>query len=149
MGLSLEERARLASDARHALRIYSRERCYLPGRLFSRIYDGFRHLHYFGSWSPEGMTWAEVKQKYSKEARMVLGKEASEHDIIVYVYQRIVQKSCSTNLLIDQLAEKSHVKRYDTLFLTPPTIDRNDWNVTSIWEKVNLFVKSIVYRSKD
>ena len=33
LGLSLEERAQLAAEARHALRLYSRERCHLPGRV--------------------------------------------------------------------------------------------------------------------
>ena len=35
LGLTLEERAKLASEARHALRIYARERCFLVGFLIS------------------------------------------------------------------------------------------------------------------
>ena len=55
LGLSLQERAELASACRHALRIYSRERCHLPGRILARLYDGLRHMHDFGYWSQDGM----------------------------------------------------------------------------------------------
>ena len=37
LGLTLEQRAQLAAEARHALRLYSRERCHLPGRMVSRL----------------------------------------------------------------------------------------------------------------
>ena len=37
LGLTLEERAKLASEARHALRIYARERCFLVRRLGSHV----------------------------------------------------------------------------------------------------------------
>lgn len=55
LGLSLQERAELASACRHALRIYSRERCHLPGRILARLYDGLRHMHDFGYWSENGI----------------------------------------------------------------------------------------------
>ena len=54
LGLSLVERAHLASANRHALRLYSRERCHLPSRLVAALYDGLRHLHYFGTWCASG-----------------------------------------------------------------------------------------------
>lgn len=106
LGLSLEERAKLASEARYALKIYSRERCYLPGRIFARLYDGIRHWQDFGYWSTEGMTWPEVKLKYSREARKVLGENATDDQIIAFVYRRIVDRACSTNGWIDHLADK-------------------------------------------
>ncbi|CAN0330855.1 unnamed protein product [Discosporangium mesarthrocarpum] len=45
----LEERARLASMARHAARLYARERCALPSRVVAQLYDGLRHLKEYGT----------------------------------------------------------------------------------------------------
>ena len=42
LGLTLEERAKLASEARHALRIYARERCFLVGHLMHSLI----HAHF-------------------------------------------------------------------------------------------------------
>lgn len=47
--LSLEEQARLASTARHAARLYARERCALPSRVVAHLYDGLRHLKNYGT----------------------------------------------------------------------------------------------------
>lgn len=48
-GETLEERARMASMSRHAARTYVRERCQLPSRVVSHLYDGLRHLKKYGS----------------------------------------------------------------------------------------------------
>jgi hypothetical protein len=105
LGLSLEQRAEIASANRHALRIYTRERCHLPARIIARLYDGIRHLYVFGSWNTDGMTWDEVKQKYSYEARK-LGFESDE-EILLYVYKRIVDRSTTTNTIFDDIAYSS------------------------------------------
>mmetsp|Transcript_14995 Transcript_14995/g.16233 ORF Transcript_14995/g.16233 Transcript_14995/m.16233 type:complete len:355 (-) Transcript_14995:353-1417(-) len=105
LGLTLEERAKLASEARYALRLYTRERCHLPGRIFAKVYDGFRHWIEYGTWNDKGMTWPEVKLKYSKQAIERLGENATENEIIEFVYHKIVEKSCSTNHMIDEIAE--------------------------------------------
>lgn len=47
--LTLEEQARLASTARHAARLYARERCSLPLRVVAHLYDGLRHLKNYGT----------------------------------------------------------------------------------------------------
>ena len=110
LGLTLEERAQLASASRHALRTYSRERCHLPGRLLALFYDGIRHMHFFGSWSSTGMTWQEVQLKYQKAAKIALGSDASQEDIAFFVYRTIVQKSCSTNEFFDRMAYKAPIR---------------------------------------
>jgi len=110
LGLTLEERAQLASASRHALRTYSRERCHLPGRLLALLYDGIRHMHFFGSWSSTGMTWQEVQLKYQKAAKIALGSNASQEDISFFVYRTIVQKSCSTNEFFDRMAYKAPIR---------------------------------------
>lgn len=103
LGLSLEERATIASANRHVLRMYARERCHLPARVIARVYDGLRHLYIFGTWNSDGMTWDEVKQKYSDEARK-LGY-TSEEEILLFVYNRIVDRSSVTNSFFDDIAK--------------------------------------------
>lgn len=106
-GLSLEERAKLASQARHALKLYARERSQLPVRLFARFYDGFRHWLDFGSWAADGLTWPELKLKYTRQARRELGEHATNEQIEEFVYRKIVDKACCTNKFLDSLAERS------------------------------------------
>ena len=103
LGLSLEERATIASANRHALRMYARERCHLPARVIARMYDGLRHLYIFGSWNSDGMTWEEVKLKYSDEAKK-LGLQSDE-EILLFVYNRIVDRSSVTNSQFDEIAK--------------------------------------------
>lgn len=117
LGLSLEERAQLASEARHALRVYSRERCFLPGRVAARIYDGLRHFQLFGYWSCDGMNWTEVKEKYAKDARIQLGPDAPIADIEMYVYRKIVDRACATNAIFDHYASQGSIEHGQLLTL--------------------------------
>lgn len=52
-----------------------------------------------------GMTWAEVLGKYRKEAVTCLGESASEQEIATFVYNRIVERACSTNAFFDHWAD--------------------------------------------
>ena len=117
LGLTLEERAQLASEARHALRVYSRERCYLPGRVAARIYDGLRHFQLFGYWSCNGMNWTEVKEKYAREARLQLGDEATSTEIEMFVYRKIVDRACATNAIFDHYASQGSIEHGQLLTL--------------------------------
>ena len=111
LGLSLEERARIAAEARHALRIYSRERCHLPGRLFAIVLDGLRHLQTYGYWRGSGMTWPEVWRKYRDRARRELGESASDSELDHRAYELIVERACATNEFIDRVAEEGFVAK--------------------------------------
>jgi len=104
LNLTLEERAKLAAEARRTLRLYSRERCHLPGRVVARLYDGLRHLQTFGYWSTDGMNWKEVKDKYSRDAKSQLGPLATQEDIELQVYRRIIDRACATNKWFDDVA---------------------------------------------
>lgn len=106
LSLSLKERAQLAAEARHALRLYARERQKLPGRVVARCTDGLRHLQEFGYWSSRGMSWEELMKKYSSEARTILGPNVSTVDVENYCYTRIVERSCVTNSAFDKIAEE-------------------------------------------
>ena len=117
LGLSLEERAQLAAEARHALRLYSRERCHLVGRLAAELYDGIRHYYIYGSWRTKGLTWSEIKEKYRKEAFLTLGPEACADLVDMYVYRRIIEKACSTNPLFDEFVEQTGIYNDETAFM--------------------------------
>ncbi len=106
MSLPLKERAQLAAEARHALRLYARERQKLPGRVLARATDGLRHLQEFGYWSSKGMSWRELLLKYRAEAHAELGDSASQEEIDVFCYERIIERSCVTNSAFDKLAEE-------------------------------------------
>lgn len=111
LGLSLEERARIAAEARHALRIYSRERCHLPGRLLAIILDGVRHLQTYGYWRGSGMTWPEIWRKYRQRARQELGSNATDAQLDHRAYELIVDRACATNDFIDRVAEEGIVSQ--------------------------------------
>eukprot|EP00597_Dinobryon_sp_UTEXLB2267_P001223 CAMPEP_0170077634 /NCGR_PEP_ID=MMETSP0019_2-20121128/14410_1 /TAXON_ID=98059 /ORGANISM="Dinobryon sp., Strain UTEXLB2267" /LENGTH=250 /DNA_ID=CAMNT_0010290077 /DNA_START=1324 /DNA_END=2076 /DNA_ORIENTATION=- len=56
------------------------------------------------------MTWAEVKQKYKKEVQRAVqqelragGEQLTDEQLERRVYQRIVDRACSTNAFFDQL----------------------------------------------
>mmetsp|Transcript_3122 Transcript_3122/g.4371 ORF Transcript_3122/g.4371 Transcript_3122/m.4371 type:complete len:279 (+) Transcript_3122:143-979(+) len=98
--LSLEERARRASMARHAARIYARERCSLPSRLLAALYDGVRHLQKYGTWNTEGLTWEELWHKYELQIKNEI-PFAGEYEMRQAISQRILEKSCCTNKMFD------------------------------------------------
>jgi hypothetical protein len=78
------------------------QRCHFLGRVAARLYDGLRHLHTFGYWSSDGMTWEEVKLKYTMEAKRILHQNTTEEDIAIYVHKRILEKTCCTNALFNE-----------------------------------------------
>ncbi|CAM9562195.1 unnamed protein product [Choristocarpus tenellus] len=112
---ALLERARLASMARHAARLYARYRCALPSRLAAQLYDGLRHLKNYGTFRASGMTWDELWAKY--EAQVRAESPDLEGDALTEsVCLRIIKKSCCTSQTFDSLAgmgqdEKETVRR--------------------------------------
>ena len=104
LGMSLEERAIAAVEARRAVRIYCRERCVLPGRVISKLYDGLRSFSERRKWNTEGLSWEDLKEKYAKEGLENLGADASEDLLMMYVYSRVLEKSCETNDFFDKIA---------------------------------------------
>ena len=104
--LPLEERAKLAAEARIALKLYVRERCYIGGRLSAELYDGLRHLRVYRKWSTRGLSYQQIKEKYFKEAVQALGKEAHYELCLEYMYKRILQGSCNTNSIFDIIVKE-------------------------------------------
>eukprot|EP00903_Cladosiphon_okamuranus_P013597 g12664.t1 len=108
---TLEERARLASMARHAARMYVRERCHLPSRVVAHLYDGLRHLKEFGTFRVTGMTWEELWDKYEKKILAedpALDGEALKTSVCL----RILEKSCSTSEVFNNLSGCSELNTF-------------------------------------
>eukprot|EP00752_Nemacystus_decipiens_P001526 g1496.t1 len=108
---TLEERARLASMARHAARLYVRERCHLPSRVVAHLYDGLRHLKEFGTFRVTGMTWEELWDKYE---RKILSEDPTlEGEALkTSVCLRILEKSCSTSEVFNNLSGCSELNTF-------------------------------------
>lgn len=105
LNLTLQQRAQLASEARHCLRRYSRERQNFIGRLVAKGRDGIRSMRNNGYWSTEGPTWNQLKEKYLVEAHLTLGDNKTEDDYEQYAYLKILERSCVTNQYFDEIAE--------------------------------------------
>ena len=98
-----QELAPLAFEARVAAKKYARERCVVPGRLFSMAFDGFRSLKNYGKWSAEGLSWEQIWHKYESE---VLSENFVEDDMHALTHQvclKILEKSCASNPLMDKM----------------------------------------------
>lgn len=105
LNLTLKQRAQLASEARHCLRKYSRERQNVIGRLVAKGRDGLRSLKNQGYWSTEGLSWKQLKDKYLADAHLTLGDGKTTDDYEEYAYLKILERSCVTNQYFDEIAE--------------------------------------------
>ena len=105
LGLSLEDRAKLAARSRNVVRKYARERCGLPASVAARFFDGVRHLQHFGYWRTDGLSWEELKAKYIQQVTR-LDPNATPEEIELNVYRMILDKSCSTNKIFDDYCDK-------------------------------------------
>jgi hypothetical protein len=116
-GLTPDELAPLAYEARCAAKQYARERCNVPGRVASVMFDGVRHVKIYGKWSSKGLTWDQIWEKYEQQvledlmASLKDGSEDGTHmvssanvkDLTTQVCKRILERSCSTNGLVDRV----------------------------------------------
>lgn len=103
--IPLYDRAVMAAEARHAARIYARERGGIPVQLSSAIFDGIRHFQKTGKWSSDGMSIEEVFEKYANQ----LGVDADASSLEDYqnyeeVCRTVLEKSCTTNACVNALA---------------------------------------------
>jgi hypothetical protein len=102
--------APLAFEARIAAKKYARERCILPGRLASMAYDGFRTWRRWGKWSPEGMSWEQIWNKYETQILEEYMEDNSnvdldelQEEITAQICLKILERSCITNEAIDKM----------------------------------------------
>jgi hypothetical protein len=117
-----EELAPLAFEARKAAKLYARERCHVPARWLANFYDGYRQYKKYGRFQIEGMSYDQVWDKYyqrstlERNARKRKSNTRTQHndedddddgwteqDIVAQTCMKILESSCRTNPLIDQM----------------------------------------------
>jgi len=107
--MPLAERARLAVQARHAARLYARERAMLPVTVPCQLFDGFRQLLENGRFQPDGMSEEQVFSKYAQRHGLPpnWGEEMSSLEAEQYseFFMEILFKSCTTNSQVDEFAD--------------------------------------------
>jgi len=106
---TLGERARLAVAARHAARLYVRERTVLPATIGCELFDGARTLIKQGAFQPSGMTEDQIFAKYAAAAGLDLeelersASSAAPDEAHSEVFLTILRKACTTNRHVDHL----------------------------------------------
>lgn len=132
----LKELAPLAYRARLAAKEYARERCILPARIGSMLYDGYRSWRRYGKWNRSGMTWEQIWNKYedqvlreveagatkvdgllegggadganvSATSSSSVGSMREDEELTARICLRILERSVVTNEAIDRLFLKS------------------------------------------
>jgi hypothetical protein len=128
LGVEPEELAPLAYKARKAAKLYARERCHVPARIAANLYDGFRQWKRYGKFQPTGMSWEQLWDKYYHEQleeasshhhhhhhggphyhelnaddSLDLDDTVTEEEIVAQTCQKILEKACTTNEMIDHM----------------------------------------------
>jgi len=132
----LKELAPLAYRARLAAKEYARERCILPARIGSMLYDGYRSWRRYGKWNRSGMTWEQIWNKYEDQVLREVeagatrvdgllegggidgagnaaassssgGSMREDEELTARICLRILERSVVTNEAIDRLFLKS------------------------------------------
>lgn len=65
-----EELAQLAFEARKAAKLYARERCRVPARVFANCYDGIRSFRRYGRFQVQGMSYDQIFDKYYQRSAL-------------------------------------------------------------------------------
>ena len=119
------ELARMAFEARHAAKLYARERCHVPARLLANCYDGFRALKRYGRFQTGGMSYDQLFDKYYQRSALERslslnrtiekdplkrnrrkrsdGMEWTEEDMVTQTCMKILESACRTNPLVDRM----------------------------------------------
>ena len=105
MGVKPEDLAPLAYRARVAAKLYARERSSVPTRVAANLYDGFRQWRRYGSFNTRGMSYKQIWEKYSAEILdECRGEEGlTDDDVTAKICLKILERSCSTNEMVDKL----------------------------------------------
>jgi hypothetical protein len=111
-GVPPQDLAPLAYKARVAAKLYSRERCKIPGRVFSNLLDGWRQFRKYGSFDMTGMSYQQIWDKY---ADLVLSEteDIDPDDVTTKVCLKILERSCKSNETVDRLFLGKNSKKSD------------------------------------
>lgn len=101
VGVRPEDLAPLAFEARVAAKVYARERCIVPARVFAMAYDGFRSFRRYGKFQVRGMSYDQIWEKYSQ---LILEEDEDlmDNDVTAKICVKILEKACQTNERIDK-----------------------------------------------
>lgn len=128
LGVTAEELAPLAYQARKAAKLYARERCHVPARFAAIVYDGLRQWKQYGKFQPGGMSYEQIWDKYYNQW---VGAGASEEEIVAKTCRTILEKSCRTNERIDRWllssSPSSPKSRGDFIRDAIRVPDKKDW----------------------
>lgn len=103
--------APLAYQARVAAKLYARERSYWPYRLAAYLYDGFRQYRKYGKFQMQGMSYEQVWEKYAAALDVESSRDCEEDVIAARIGQKILERACTTNPLVDQLFLNNNKKK--------------------------------------
>mmetsp|Transcript_3536 Transcript_3536/g.6463 ORF Transcript_3536/g.6463 Transcript_3536/m.6463 type:complete len:427 (+) Transcript_3536:225-1505(+) len=110
LGVEPEELAPLAYKARKAAKLYARERCQVPARILANLFDGYRQWRRYGKFQTTGMSYEQLWEKYYHQQLKQLDRDnldlddiVTKEEIVSQTCQKILEKSCTTNDMIDQM----------------------------------------------
>jgi hypothetical protein len=125
LGVDPEELAPLAYQARKAAKLYARERCQVPARIAANLFDGFRQWRRYGRFQPSGMSYQQLWDKYYHQQLEEVGSSlhefrtrddkinvqdnlhlddmVTEEEIVSQTCQKILERACTTNDVVDQM----------------------------------------------
>lgn len=127
LGVEPEELAPLAYQARKAAKLYARERCQVPARIAANLFDGFRQWRRYGRFQPSGISYEQLWDKYyhqqleevgtqlhafrnnddddcgDDELCLQLDDTVTEEEIVSQTCQKILEKACTTNEMVDRM----------------------------------------------
>jgi len=100
VGVQPQDLAPLAYQARVAAKLYARERCHVPARVFCQLFDGMRQFKKYGKFQPCGMSYDQVWEKYHSQLRTE--EDLTEQDVTAKICLKILERSCVTNEGVDK-----------------------------------------------
>jgi hypothetical protein len=127
--------APLAYQARVAAKLYARERCRLPARVAANLYDGFRAWRKYGKFQMQGMSYAQVWEKYSEVIGGSISDNTTEEVISAKIGLKILERACASNPMVDGfvLNDRKHSKG-----LTPRELEQ-------ITEQLEMDVRQLLW----
>jgi len=97
-----QDLAPLAYKARVAAKLYARERCQVPARIAANLFDGYRQWRKYGSFDCTGMSYQQVWEKYANMVQSETEETDADH-VTEQVCLKILEKSCQSNAMIDEM----------------------------------------------
>ena len=130
--IAAQDLALLAYKARVAAKLYARERCRVPARIAANLFDGYRQWRKYGSFDCTGMSYQQVWEKYANLIQQETASSSSADTtdttsttsssstavspdkVTEQICLKILEKSCQSNAMIDELVLSSKTKKHNS-----------------------------------